>query len=271
MKRTLLIVLIICAMALSVSLIAPVESIRAEQVIRYSCSAQIYEALEKTRIEAFTQKTGIKVDVRVCSSPTAVNLLMRDMSDVAATARRLYPRHKEYGYWETPFAKDPLAVIVNGQNPVTDITEEVIKEIFSGGISNWSQVGGPDEPIVVVVPRKNTAAYKNFSRKPMSRQLIAYDLMGYESTTVVDVVRAFTWSISFISQGAARREGVKTLKVDGVTPMEENYPYCQVFSFVTNGKPSGAVKEFIDHLLSKEGKEIMKKRGVNPFLGEKCD
>jgi phosphate transport system substrate-binding protein len=257
-------------MALSVSLIAPLGSVRAEQVIKYSCSAQIYEALEKARIDAFTQKTGIKIDVRVCSSPTAVNLLMRDFSDVAATARRLYPRHKDYGYLETPFAKEPLAIIVNGQNPLTDITEEVLKEIFSGGITNWDQLGGPDKTIVVVVPRKNTAAYKNFSRKPMRRQLIAYDLMGYESTMVVDVVRRFPWSISFISQGAARREGVKILKVNGIAPMDQNYPYCQVFSFVTKGKPSGAVKEFIDHLLSKEGKEIMKIRGINPFF-EECE
>ena len=268
MKRTALIVLIICAMVLSVSLIAPGGSIRAEEVIKYSCSAQIYDALEKVRIEAFTKKTGIKIDVYVCSSATAVNLLMRDMSDVAATARRLYPRHEEYGYWESPFSQDPLAIIVNEENPLTEITEEGLKEIFSGGIANWKELGGPDKPIVVIVPGKNTAAYKNFSRKPMRRQLIAYDLMGYKSTTVVEVVRRFPWSVSFIAQGAARREGIKALKVDGIGPMDRDYPYCQVFSFVTKGKPSGSVKAFIDHLTVKEGKEMMKKRGIMPFSGE---
>ena len=268
MKRISLIVLIICAMALSVSLIEPAGSIRAEEIIKYSCSPQIYEALEKVRIDAFTKKTGIKIDVDVCSSPTAVRLLMRDMSDVAATAWRLYPRYKVYGLWEIPFSSDPLAIIVNVQNPLTGVTEEELKEIFSGSITNWKEIGGPDKPIVVIVPGKNTAAYKNFSRKPMLRQIIAYDLIGYKSTMVIEVVRRFPWSISFISQGAARREGIKFLKVDGVDPMDIDYPYCQVFSFVTKGKPSGPVKEFIDHLMFREGKEIMKKIDMMPFSGE---
>ena len=265
-----LIVLLICAMALSLTLIAPAGSIRAGEGIKYSCSAQIHEALEKGRIDAFTKKTGIKVDVYVCSSGRTVSLLMNDMSDVAATARRLYPRHRDYGYWETIFSKDPLAFIVNGQNPITDITEESLKEVFSRGITNWKELGGPDKPIFVVVPGKNTAAYSNFSRKPMGRGLITYDLMAHKSTTVIDVVRRFPWSISFISAGAAQREGVKSLKVDGIVPLDRDYPYCQVYSFVTKGKPSGSVKEFIDHLMSEEGKEIMKKSGIVPSF-EECD
>ncbi|UCF85885.1 MAG: substrate-binding domain-containing protein [Desulfobacteraceae bacterium] len=270
MKRACLIVFIICAMALSGSLIALGGSVRAEEVIKYSCSAQIYEALEKARIDAFTKKTGIKVDVHVCSSASAVNLVMRDFTDVAATGRRLYPRHKEYGYWETIFSRDPLAVIVNVQNPLTNVTDEELREIFTGEIGNWKELGGPDKPIMVIVPGKNSAAYKNFSRNPMHRELIAYDLMAYKSTTVVEVVSRFPWSISFIAQGAARQEGIKALKIDGMDPMDSNYPYCQMFSFVTKGKPSGAVKEFIDHIKSKEGKEIMKKRGVMPSL-EECE
>lgn len=270
MKRTTLIVLLICAMALPLTLIAPAGSIRAGEGIKYSCSAQIHEVLEKGRIDAFTKKTGIKVDVYVCSSARAVSLLMNDMSNVAATARRLYPRHRDYGYWETIFSKDPLAFIVNVQNPITDITEESLKEVFSRGITNWKELGGPDKPIFVVVPGKNTAAYSNFSRKPMGRGLITYDLMAHKSTTVIDVVRRFPWSISFISAGAAQREGVKSLKVDGIVPLDRDYPYCQVYSFVTKGKPSGSVKEFIDHLMSEEGKEIMKKSGIVPSF-EECD
>ena len=270
MKKTTLIFSLICSIALSFTLIVFAGTSRAEKVIRYSCSSQIYEALEKQRIDAFSKKTGIKIDVYDCASDRAVSLLMNDMSDVAATARRLYPGHRDYGYWETIFAKDPLAIIVSMQNPISNITEEALKEVFSGRITNWKDLGGPDKPIFVIVPGKNTAAYSNFSRRPMGRELIKYDLMGYKSTTVIEVVRHFPWSISFISAGAAHREGLKSLKVDGMGPADTDYRYCQVYSFVTKGKPSGSVKEFIDHLMSEEGKTIMKKIGIVPSF-EACE
>ena len=137
----------------------------AKETIRYACSAQIYDALEKKRIEAFTKRTGIAVKVDVCSSASAINSVSNDYSDIAATARRLYPRHKEYGYWETVFSKDPMAVIVNKENPVSNLSVEDLRDIFSGNMAMWNEVaGGAEKPILLVVPGKNTAAFKNFER-----------------------------------------------------------------------------------------------------------
>jgi len=268
MKRCPVIVTVMLAVLVSFTIITGYGLALAKETIRYACSAQIYDSLEKKRIDAFTKKTGIAVEVHVCSSASAVNSVMNGYSDIAATARRLYPRHKEYGYWETIFSKDPMAVIVNAKSPVSGFSEEDLRDIFSGNMVNWKEVGGPDDPILLVVPGKNTAAFKNFSRRPMRRTLIAYDIMTFKSTMVIEVVERFPNAISFIARGVASYDGVKTLKIDGLHPRDGGYPYCQVFSFVTKGRPSGAVKQFVDDVLSGEGKEIMAKEGMTPFCGD---
>jgi len=270
MKRSIVIVTIMLAMLVSFTIIMSNGPVWAKETIRYACSAQIYDALEKKRIAAFTKRTGIRVEVHVCSSPSAVNSVRNDYSDIAATARRLYPRHKEYGYWETVFSKDPMAIIVNKKNPVSSLSEEELKDIFSGSMANWNEVRcrGLDKPILLVVPGKNTAAFKNFSRRPMHRALISYDIMTFKSTMVVQVVERFANAISFIARGVADHEGVKTLKIDGLVPENSGYPYYQVFSFVTKGRPSGAVKQFVEDVLSGEGKKMMVKEGMTPFSGD---
>ena len=265
MKKTLLVVFSLWAMVLSVSLTEPLATAAPRPILKYSCSAQIYDALEKDRIDAFTKKTGIEVRVSICSSATAVNYLMRGFTDVAATARRLYPRHKQYGYWEIPFSRDPLAIIVNTQNPLSNLAEDELKDIFTGGITNWKKLVGADERIMVVLPDKNNAIYENFSRNALDRRDMVFDIITYKSTMVVEAVKRFPWAISFIAQGAAHRAGVKVVNIDGLAPADVGYPYSQVFSFVTKGKPRGPVKEFIDHLMLYEGKEMMAQKGIVPF------
>ena len=166
MKKTLLVVLSLCAMVLSVSLTEPLATAEAKPVIKYSCSAQIYDALEKDRIDAFTKKTGIQVHVNTCSSATAVNYLMRGFSDVAATARRLYPRHKGYGYWEIPFSRDPLAVIVSTKNPISNLAEDELIEP-----DRFSTIKQSDTPF-------SFRSFKKASTRDMSDFVIACTTCG---------------------------------------------------------------------------------------------
>ncbi|MCK4794753.1 MAG: substrate-binding domain-containing protein [Desulfobacteraceae bacterium] len=258
-------IIMVCVMILAVSIITPGKTLLAGEEIRYACSSQIYKAFEDERLSAFIKKTRIKVNSHVCSSSSALKLLMNGYSDVAATAEELYYRHKEYGYVAIPFCKDPLAIITSAKNPIKNISEEQLQGIFGGKIANWQELGGPDKRIIVVLPGKNTAAYRNFKRTAMRRKEVIFDLMSYESTLVIETIKRFPWSISFIAQGAAWEKGIKMLMVDGLTPMDPDYPYYQVFSFVTKGKPTGPVKKFIDHALSKEGRKLMEKKGMIPY------
>jgi phosphate transport system substrate-binding protein len=256
---------VIAAITISWALI-PRSAVRAEEMLRYSCSAQVYEAFEKERLAAFTQATGIQVDLFVASSSSSVNRLMYGISDVASTSRGLHYPLVESGYVETAFCRDPMAVIVNDQCPVTGISWEQLVAIFSGQSTNWRDVGGPDAPVVAVIPAKNTAAYENFMRQAMKREDIRYDYMSYKSTGVIDLVKRLPTAISFVAQGAAAKQvNIKTLKIDGLLAMDKDYPFHQEFFFVTKGKPAGLVERFIDFAFSQKGQEIIKRKGMVPI------
>jgi len=253
-------------MVLMTGLILTQNTARAEELLKYSCSAQIYEAFGQERLDAFTKETGIKVELYVSTSGSAVYRLMNGFSDIASTARPLYYRHKESGYVEVAFARDPIAVIAHESCTVKDITEEQLRKIFNGEMKNWKDVGGPDQPIIVIVPGKDTGGYKNFDRLAMDRKEIVYDLMSSKSTMVIEAVKQFPWSISFISYGATVTKAVtKTLKVNGLDPKDKGYPYYQTFSFVTKGEPAGNAKKFIDFALSDKGQQIMTDKGMVPI------
>lgn len=264
MKRKFVFVMVFATILVS-WVISPASAISAQEKLRYSCSAQVFEAFEKERIEAFTKATGIALDLYISSSAVAVDRLMSGQGDIASIALGgTYPL-KEGGYIETPFCKDPLAIIVNPKGRVSNITEEQLRNIFNRTITNWKQLGGADEAIMLVVPGKNTAAYENFGRLAMKRKEIHYDVMTHLSPTAIEVVKRFPAAISFVTQGAiGKAGGIKLIKVNGLSPKDKGYPYFQEFSFITKGKPVGAAKAFVDYALSKEGKEIIGRRGMIP-------
>ena len=207
------------------------------------------------------------VDRYVPSSAAAIYRLMNGFSDVAGSARPLRFRYKEFGYLEIPFCKDPLAVIANKHCPIDTLTENQLRDIFSGNITRWKDVDGPDQPIVVIVPGELTAAYRNFARMAMEGKEIRYDLMSYKSTLVIRAVEHIPWSLSFIAQGTAKdRQNLRIIKINGHSPKDTDYPYHQIFYYVTKGKPSGVVKKFIDFTQSQKGRATIEKKGMIPVF-----
>ena len=254
------------AAAILACVMAAVAPARAEN-IALSCSAQAYEAFQSDGIKAFTDKTGINVDVDIYTSAIAVSRLANGQSDLAATAQSLPARLKHEGYMETPFCRDALQIIANAKVTVPSLTGDQVRGIFSGSITNWMEVGGPKERVFVIVPSSETAAFRNFSRMFMMGQDLEYDIMTSKSTTVVEATRRFPWSVSFATKGAAfgNLAGTKVIRVNGLSPADANYPFSQIFSFVTKGEPTGAVKKFIDFFLTGDGAQIISSRGMTPY------
>lgn len=266
MKKTMLRDVALFIVMLAIALAVTATTVSAADALRYSCSPQVYEAFGSDRIEAFTQKTKIRVDLGIYASPVAIERLMNGFADIASTAQRLTPLQVESGYVETPCWRDPLAIIVNAECPVTGITEKQLQDVFAGKITNWKELGGQDKAILVIVAGEQTAAFKNFSRDVMGGIPIKADVVTTKSTMVIEITRRMPCSISFTSQGAARliTHGLKKLKINGIAVEDAGYPYFQDFSFVTPGVPSGAAKQFIEFCLSTDGKEIIRKKGMIP-------
>jgi phosphate transport system substrate-binding protein len=203
----------VCSLLLTVFVLMPSGSILAKEVLRYSCSAQVYEAFENERLDALTKKTGIEVELSILSSYKAFFRLKKGYSDIASMARRLYRRHRGSGFAVTPFCKDPMAVIinvqfavtpfckdpmaviVNPQCPITDLSGTQLCDIFGGAITNWKEVGGPDRPIIVILPSEETAAYRNFSLKVMfSREMVSRSCSP-ERWFLISRLKGLPWSL----------------------------------------------------------------------------
>jgi phosphate transport system substrate-binding protein len=237
-----------------------------QETLVYSCSAQVHEAFETERLNAFEKATGIKVDLYVTSSAIAIERLKNGFSALSSSATPLDSELKAEGYVETVFCKDPMAVIANPLCKIENLSLGQTRKIFTGEISDWQPLGGPNQPIVLVIPKRTTGAYRNFSDLVMNGSEIRYDVLTDKSVFVIKVVEHLPYAISFTSYGAAASHpGVKVVRIDGVSPGDKAYPYFQTFSFVTKGKAVGAARKFIDFALSDAGLAMMRKRGLTPL------
>ena len=255
------------ALAAAVVTMAAVGAVQAQEPVRFSCSHQLFNAFGKETVEAFTQATGIRVEVFTSSSGSATYRMMSGYSDIAGSARALYRRHEDSGYTQVAVCRDPLSVFAKETCGVDNLTTEQLELIFSGHIRNWKEVGGADLPIVVIVPGKDTAANKNFQRQVMKHHDIDFDIMAYDSTMVIEAVKNFPCgAVSFISQGAVRHYApLKSIKIDGIAPQDASYPYYQLFYYITKGEPEGSVKRFIDFTFSEAGAQIIRANGMQPM------
>jgi phosphate transport system substrate-binding protein len=267
MKRMGILKIFVISVLLGAWVLVPASAVIAQDVVKYSCSNQVYAAVSKDHIEAFTKASGVEVEVKTASSGSCLNNLGRGFSNIASTARQLYDRHEVYGYRQFPFCKDPIAVIARKECGVDNLTEEQLQDIFAGAITNWKEVGGADLPVMIIVPGMDTAAHKNFRRQVMKRMDIEHDFMAYDSTMVIEAVKYFPCgAVSFISRGAAvQHKEIKILKIEGRSTTDEDYPYYQLFYFVTRGDPEENVKKFIDFAYSAEGASIIRKNGMVPI------
>lgn len=240
---------------------------KAEQTLKFSCSAQLYDILQPGILDTFTKTTHIELDLSVLSSEAALYRLYNKVSDVAGTAERIQFINEDYGYIETPICKAPIVVITHRDTTVTNVSTKQLRDIFSGKITNWNVLGGADHEIVVVVPGKGTAAYKNFSQLALKRFDISYNIMTYRSTMVVQVVEHVPGSISFITKGSnARDANLNILEVDGIAHTDKAYPYLQSFSLVTRGRPADGIKILVDYLISEQTAAKLCSHGIFPAV-----
>ena len=266
MKRIIIIKLTFIIAILTVWALATVSKAVALEGIKYRCSHQIFNALENENLQAFSKETGIQVNVKPYPSDVAVNLLVNGYCDIASTSRHIGSRYEDNGYKQTAICNDPLAIIANSRCGINNVTEKQLEDIFSGEIKNWKELGGPDLPIIVIVPAMNTEASKHFRRLVMRHKEIKYAIMSSTSELVVQAVSSLPLgSISFLLQGADLQQSeIKILTVDGISTKDANYPFIQTLYYVTKGEPTDQIKEFIKYTLSEKGTQIIKKNGMLP-------
>jgi phosphate transport system substrate-binding protein len=166
-------------------------------------------------------------------------------------------------------ARDGIAVVVNPSNPVSNLSMAQIRDVFTGKITSWKSLGGADRPMTVVSREAGSGTRSSFEKIvggiSLTKDAVVQDSNGTIRETVANDANA----VGYLSHGLIN-EKIKAITVDGkAAEIEEMisgaYPLVRPIYFLTKGAPSGAMKEFIDYVLSDAGQKAIKADGLIPI------
>jgi phosphate transport system substrate-binding protein len=152
-----------------------------------------------------------------------------------------------------PLAKEPILILVHKDNPVDDLSKEQARAIFRGELTNWSEVGGPDKPIVLVTRlhcKKRPGHWKTIL--PEAKQFRQERLNVKSAAAMVQRVNDFSGAIGHTGSTWKFKstDEVKAITIDGVAPTAANlmsgaYPFYRQLSAITNREPSKDIVKLI--------------------------
>ena len=220
--------------------------------------------------EAFETKTGIKVTYNATGSGAGIQAVLEGRCDIGLSSRELKDDEKTKGLEGTVLAYDGIAIIVNTANPVKDLDVETIAKIYTGEITNWKEVGGNDEEIVLIGREAGSGTRDGFESITDTEDKCKYRQELTSTGDVITTVAGNPAAIGYASL-ASVKENVKALMVEGVTPSEEtikdgSYVIQRPFILVTkkDDKLSNNAQKFFDYITSEEVNEIISGAGVVP-------
>jgi len=229
------------------------------------------QPLAEKLAEAFTAKhPEVQIIVQGGGSSVGVKSAGQGTVDVGAASRKLKDSEKEQYPDLKVFtiARDGIAIVVHPDVPVDGLTKDQVRDIFAGKITNWSEVGGPEVPIVVVSREEGSGTRAAFEEMVMGKKgppIVDTAILQPSNGAVRTTVSTTPNSIGFLSFGYLD-ESVKALAIDEVEATEENaasgvYPIVRPLNLLTKGEPTGVVKAWLGFILSEEGQKIIVEEG----------
>jgi phosphate transport system substrate-binding protein len=191
--------------------------------------------------------------------------VMVSTCDIGGVARAISREALSAGVVGTLIGRDALAVIVNAENPIRELSSKQLKAIFTGEITNWSAFGGPYMQITPHIVLWNSATQKVFKDIILEGENYHGCTVTEPDAKIVEEVSRNKWAIGQISccfiQGDRR---VRALIVDGeeLTLENPNYPITRDLYITTKVSPTREVKRFLEWVLSAEGQSIVKQRFI---------
>jgi phosphate transport system substrate-binding protein len=240
---------------------------RSQNDVIVAGSTSIQPFADKWAEVFMESRTAIGINVQGGGSSAGIQACKSGACQIGMSSRELKTDEKDLH--EIVIARDGLAIIVHPTNSVRGATLGQVKQIFSGDLTNWKFLGGPDTEITVVTREEGSGTRGAFQELVMGKTRIFRGAITEDSNgTVREIVAHDPYSVGFISLGLVN-EQVRALALDGVVGSEANirngsYKLVRPFLFLTRGEPTGAVKAFIEFVLSDEGQALVKKEGLIP-------
>lgn len=216
-----------------------------------------------------TANPGVVVNVEFTGSSTGIQAAIDGTTNIGNSSRELKDEEIQAGLVENVVAIDGIAVIVNKSVVVTDVTSEQLAKIYKGEIKNWSELGGKDEPIVVVGRETGSGTRSAFEELLEVEDVCAYAQEIDSTGGVLSTVANTGGAIGYISLDVID-DSVTIMAIDGVVASEENiiagdYMLSRPFVMATKGaisEQSELVQAFFAYIDSEEGQSIIKQVGL---------
>lgn len=220
--------------------------------------------------ESFMLKyPGVQATVEFTGSGAGIEAVTNGTVDIGNSSRALTDEEKANGLVENVVAIDGIGIVVNPSTTVDDVTTDQLKEIYTGAITNWSELGGEDSQIVVIGREASSGTRGAFEEILGIEDQCKYAQEIDSTGAVMAKVASTPGAIGYVSIDIID-DTVKTLKLDGVEPTQEtikdgSYTLQRPFVMATKGEiseQSEAVQALFDYINSDEGQDIIAQVGL---------
>jgi len=220
---------------------------------------------------------NVNFDLEFKGTSYGLGALMVERCDIAAASRDLtsnemdLAKDRNIAFNNYVIGSYGVDVIVNAGNPVANLSLDQVRDIFSGAIKNWKDVGGTDAPIHLFIRDPISGTYLGFQELAMEKKPYAAGIKTSTNYTgIVQAVAKDANGIGYSSIDLPKAGGVKAISIGGIVPTVESinqgkYPYSRVLRLHTNkAKESSATRDFVQFVQSKRGQEILAQMGFAP-------
>ena len=230
------------------------------------------EKLVKALQETFAEKEAdVTVTTEFVGSSAGVEQMLSGTVDIGNSSRNLKDAEKESGAVENIVAIDGIAMVVDTANTVADLTKDELVAIYTGTVTNWSEVGGADAPIVVIGREAGSGTRGAFEEILKIEEQCKYASELDSTGAVMAKVSATPGAIGYVSLDALN-DMVKAVSLEGVEATAENilagnYFLSRPFVMATKGaieEQSEAVQAFFTYVFSEEGQAVVQQVGLIP-------
>lgn len=222
--------------------------------------------------EVFMEKyPDVTVQAEFVGSGAGIEAVTNGSADIGNSSRNLKDEEKAGGVVENIVAIDGIAVVVDPANTVSNLTKEQLTNIYNGTTANWKDVGGSDQPIVVVGRESGSGTRSAFEELLKLEDACKYSNELDSTGAVMAKVASTPGSIGYVSLDVLD-DTVKTLDLEGVTPTPENikagsYFLSRPFVMATKGEISEQnelVQALFNYIFSEEGTKLVESVGLIP-------
>lgn len=233
-------------------------------------------------VEAFMAKNkGVSVSISASGSGDGAKALIDGSSPLAMLSREMKAKEiaqaKEKGVnpKQIVIAYDCITPVVNKANPVKNLTQAQLKDIYTGKVTDWKDVGGAPGQIVVVSRDSSSGTFEYWGEHVLKKERVfAGALMQASNGAVAQTVSKNKLAIGYVGLAYAKAPGLKDLTVDNVEASIANtlngtYPISRGLYLYTNGEPTGDVAKLVNFILSDAGQKIVASVEYIPLKADK--